>query len=141
MTYSYIQLSNDAGSTYKKYDLAFTSSPVIPIPDTPSEYSATLNGDSVVSFGASKNFWKLELQVIKGDTRSGYGTLADALGLFSSVTAAANNIRLRLMDYDTVATTYQTVLTNKTRPELECLSVDHYAADAVYRVGLELRQI
>jgi hypothetical protein len=141
MTYTYIQLSNDAGSTYKKYELAFTSAPVLPIPDTPSESTSTLNGDSVISFGASKNVWAFDLQPIKGDTRSGYGTLADALGLFSAVTAAANNIRLRLMDYDTVATTYQTVLTNKGRPDVECLSVDPYAADAVYRVRVELRQI
>jgi hypothetical protein len=141
MTLAYIQVSNDGGSTYKKYDLAFGSSPVIPIPDTPSESTSTLNGDSVISFGASKYTWAFDLQVIKADTRTNYGTLSDALGLFSSVTAAANNIRLRLMDYDTVSTTYQTVLTNKSKPDVSCLSVDPYATDAVYRVRVELRQI
>jgi hypothetical protein len=141
MTYTYVQISSDAGSTYKKYDLEFTNAAVYPIPDTPSEWSATLNGDSTVSFGASKYVITLPLQVLRTDTRTNYGSLSDALGYFSAVTTAANQLRVRLMDYDTAATTYTCVLMNKSRPDVTCKSVDPYAADSVHVLELQLRQV
>jgi len=141
MARQYIEVSNDGGSTYRRYDVMLSTEPVIPVPETPSEAGATLDGSSVIAYGVSKNAWSFLLKVIYADTRSNYGTLAQCLGLFSATTAAANNIRLRLRDYDVVATTYQTVLRNKSKPEVRCLTPDHYATDAVYTVRLELRQI
>ena len=141
MARDYIELSIDGGSTYKRYDVMLNSDPVIPIPETPSEVSPTLDGTSTIAYGVSKSTWSFLLKVIKGDTRTNYGTLDNCLSVFSTTTATANNVRLRLRDYDVVATTYQTVVRNKTRPDVRCLSVDQYATDAVYTVRLELRQI
>lgn len=141
MARDYIELSIDGGSTYKRYDVMLTPDPVIPIPETPSEVSPTLDGTSTIAYGVSKSTWSFLLKVINVDGRSNYGTLANCLAVFSTTTATANNVRLRLRDYDVVATTYQTVVRNKTKPDVRCLSVDHYATDAVYTVRLELRQI
>lgn len=141
MARDYIEVSNDGGTTYRRYDVMLSNEPVIPVPETPSEANATLDGSSVIAYGVSKNKWSLLLRVTRNDTRSNYGTLAQCLGLFSATTAAANNVRFRDREYDTVVTTYQTVITNKTAPDVKCLSPDHLAADAIYNVRLELRQI
>lgn len=141
MARNYIELSNDGGSTYRRYDVMLSDRPVIPIPNTPSESGATLDGSSVVAYGVSKSVWDFTLKVIRNDTRSNYGTLAQCLGLFSATTATANNVRLRDREYDTVATTYQTVITNKSQPEVTCKTPDHLATDAVYTVRISLRQI
>lgn len=141
MARDYIELSNDGGTTYRRYDVMHSTDPVIPIPETPSESGPTLDGSSVIAYGVSKSTWSFTLRVLVSDSRSNYGNLSQLLGIFSATTAAANNIRLRLRDYDVVATTYQTVLRNKTKPDVRVLSVDHYATDAVYTVKVELRQI
>lgn len=141
MARDYIELSNDGGTTYRRYDVMHSTDPVIPIPETPSESGPTLDGSSVIAFGVSKSTWAFTLRVLVSDARTNYGNLSQLLGLFSATTIAANNIRLRLRDYDVAATTYQTVLRNKTKPDVRALSVDHYATDGVYTVKVELRQI
>lgn len=137
MANAYVELSNNVGSTYYRMELMHGSEPTEDVPETPSEVSATLDGSSVISFGAYKRTWSFDARIVRNDSRGGYATLATAKAFFSANTIAANALKFK--DRDGV--TFDVVLANKATPSMKCLAVDHYASDSVWVIGFELRQI
>lgn len=137
MANNYVELSNNGGANYYRFELMYSDDPTEDVPDVPSEVSATLDGTSVISFGAHRRSWAFDARVIRNDSRSGYATLSIAKGFFSATTIAANQLKFR----DRTGTTYDVVLVNKGSPRMRCLSTNHYADDAVWVIEFKLRQI
>lgn len=133
----YVEISttgNIANSV--RFDVFKINTPY-PIPDTPMEWSQTLDGSSVQSFGSGRLVWDFECMVYYGETRVGWGNIASVYAIF----AGTSLVPLKFRDWRNT-TVYDAILTNKGKTDsLELISATQDAATSLYNVKFTLRQV
>lgn len=130
----FISIGTDTTSgTAKKFDIIKLNNPIL-IPDTPTEWSSTLDGSTVSSEGIGKIQFSLDAMVRYGETRSGYGTMANMVSVFTSA-------GMQRYFVDWFGTVYTVHLLNKGgwKDNFDRRSATVDAANSLYFVKLELR--
>jgi hypothetical protein len=119
----------------KKYDVMKIDTPIV-LPDTPTEWETAIGGNTIVSEGVGKKRWEFQILVFYGETRVGYGTMANIVSVLTTagVTRAIT---------DWYGTTYSTVkIINKGdwKGIMDRKSPTIDSARSAYFVKLEFRE-
>ncbi len=134
MVYDYITISYDTNSANAKtFDIMTMNNPIL-IPDTPTEWSGTLNGATVSSEGIGKQQYSIEILCRYGETRGGYGDMAFLKSIFTS----AGMLRW-FRDWNNTSGTYHLLNKGAWKDAFSRQSATVDAANSVYFVKLELR--
>lgn len=130
----YVTLGSTTSSgSGKKFDIMTLNNPIL-IPDVPTEWSGTLGGLTVSSEGVGKYQYSLEVLVRYGETRSGYGTMADMLTIFT-----ATGMLRYFLDWFNNANTVHLLNKGDWKSNFIRKSATVDAANSIYHVKLELR--
>jgi hypothetical protein len=98
----------------------------------PVEFASALDGTTVMSMGTSKRSWSFVARVAVTPA-SGFASLSDVDGWFSSGTAAGNAFKFQDMASLTI---YNVLLANKADYSPRPLSTDPHASDALWAVPI-----
>ena len=132
--YIQISITGSIGGA-KKYDFTKLTNPFV-VPEAPQEWSATLNGTTTSSTGVAKRVWKAECPIRYTDSRSGYGSIPDAVAVF------AFNGTIKFIDWLT-GTTYDVIQINRgaTKEAFVLRSATIDSANSLAMVTFEFREL
>ena len=136
---NYVKISTTGNiNGAKKYDVLETEAPY-PYLDTPVTSGASLNGSTYYSVGIGKKKWNFTIGLYYQDSRSGYGSMSDALSIINAVSEPA--ISLKFQDWLSDQTTYTVFMMNRGQDSiLELVTATIDASNSFYKFNLELRE-
>lgn len=134
MVNEYIKISYDTNFTnVKRFDIMVINNPIL-IPDTPTEWSGTLNGSTVSSEGIGKQQYSIEILCRYGETRTDYGDMTFLRSVFTSA-----GMTRSFVDWNNTITTVHLLNKGAWKDSFTVQSATIDATNSVYFVKLELR--